>query len=584
MSAARPRRWLEILIAISAMGTVRLAAQDTVVVIRPNAPDTTTEGTVPPEVIRQLITGYNDSLTTRIAGSFAVPAGSAITGRVAVYRGTLRVLGRIEGPVMVINGDLVIGPGGVVVGPVLVVGGRIDVRPGGRLDGEKTAYDPLAPVYRLPNGLLSQRERRKQLGELASAQTSFQTGSIRTTLSLETGKTFNRIEGLPIVFGPSFQTQGASAAADARLDARAIFRPTTDRTKLRDNVGFVISTEWRGGGGRRWFGFGGSGYRRILSIEDQPLSKGESGWSAFLLQQDYRDYFEARGIEGFGYVEPIRRLRLGFSLRNDLERSVPASDPVSVFRNQDTWRPNPLIDDGHYRTARFSFNYDTRNDVERPTNGWLLKADYERSRSDDASPVALPVAVRGPIPPGRYHFSKLRFDVRRYARFNARTRVNVRIIGDGWIDGDPLPVQHRVSLGGPDILPGFGFRSLNCSPIGFIDPSQASLCDRMLAAQIEIHNNLPLSLPFRIRNGDIAAIQQILGIERADLVLMANTGKAWLSGDGPGRVPNDRIPNLDEWDIDVGAGLDAGGLGLYLAKSLSDNQGLRFVVRLQRRF
>lgn len=581
--AGWPRRAL-VALALATAGAATASAQDSVVVIRPDLPDDSLDvGQLAPEVVRQLIAIYNDSLTTRIAGSFTLPAGSSHRGRIAVYRGSLRVLGRIEGAVTVINGDLIVGPGGAVVGPAIVAGGRIDVREGGTHQGEATVYEPIAPVTRMPNGLLAIRERRRPLGELAAARTSFQTGSIKTSLNLETGRTYNRVEGLPIVVGASFQTEG-DAPADARVDLRAIVRPTSDRTKLRDDVGFTAGTEWRGGGSRRWFGFGARGYRQILSIEDQPLAKGEAGWSAFLFQRDYRDHYEARGIEAFGWLEPASKLRLGVSIRRDLERSVPASDPVSVFRNQDAWRPNPLIDDGHFRTIRVAFNYDTRNDPDRPTTGWWIAADYERSRSDDASPLSLPPTVRDPIPPGRYAFSKVRFDIRRYARFNPSSRVNARITGAGWVGGDQLPVQRRVSLGGPDILPGFGFRSLNCGPVGFIDQAQASLCDRMLAVQLEVRTPLPVSLPIRIRNADLAAIQQILGIEQADLVLMGNAGKAWLTGEGPGRVPNDRIPVLREWDADIGAGLDAGGIGLYVAKAVAVDRAFRFVLRLQRRF
>ena len=45
-----------------------------------------------------------------------------------------------------------------------------------------------------------------------------------------------------------------------------------------------------------------------------------------------------------------------------------------------------------------------------------------------------------------------------------------------------------------------------------------------------------------------------------------------------------RIPSLHEWKPDVGIGLDAGQIGAYLAKSLSEGEPVRFIVRLQRRF
>jgi hypothetical protein len=69
-----------------------------------------------------------------------------------------------------------------------------------------------------------------------------------------------------------------------------------------------------------------------------------------------------------------------------------------------------------------------------------------------------------------------------------------------------------------------------------------------------------------------------------DLVVHTDMGKAWLVGNGPGRVPSDKIPNLDEWMYDIGVGLDAGAIGIYLSKALNDGEPMRFFVRLQRRF
>jgi hypothetical protein len=558
-------------------------AQDTLVVIRPVAPDTAEQRGPPLEAVRRALQAYNDSAMTRVVGSFVLPASAQLTGGVAVFRGNFRVFGRLAGPVTVINGDLIVAAGGVVEGDALVVGGQIEVREGGVLRGGRESHDGFAPVVRTGSGLLSLRERRRPLGELARARASITTGRITTTASLETGRTYNRVEGLPLVFGPTFSVV-SPANVHARVDLRGIFRPATDRTKLRDDLGFLLTTEFQGIGDRRLLTVGGRGYRRILPIEDQPLGLGEAGWSAFLLQRDYRDHYEARGIEAYASLEPIRGLRLGASLRRDDERSVPASDPISLFRNSDSWRPNPLVDDGHFRTSRLSLDIDTRNEVARPSSGWLIHARVEHSSSDDASPVALPADVRPPIPPGRYAFSRLWFDARRYARFNPTTEVGLRVVGGGWLGGDPLPVQRRASLGGPDILPGFGFRDLNCAPAGFADQAEASLCDRMLAVQLQVRADLNLGLPFRIRNTDLATLQQVLGIERADLVLFANAGKSWLTGDGPGRVPTDRIPVLREWDADAGGGLDFGGLAVYLARALTDDQPVRLIVRLQHRF
>jgi hypothetical protein len=213
-----------------------------------------------------------------------------------------------------------------------------------------------------------------------------------------------------------------------------------------------------------------------------------------------------------------------------------------------------------------------------------MRARYEHSTSDDVAPVALPESVRPPTPlGGGYQFDRLLLDLRRYSRLTPSFRVNTRLRADGWIGGDRLPVQRRVSLGGTDLLPGYAFRSFTCTPPGFPNPAEAALCDRSITAQVEVRTRLGLNLGYRLRDRE-GQPGRFIGIEEADLVILGDAGKAWLAGDGPGQVPANRIPSLHEWKTDVGIGLDAGQIGAYLAKSLSEGEPVRFIVRLQRRF
>jgi hypothetical protein len=215
----------------------------------------------------------------------------------------------------------------------------------------------------------------------------------------------------------------------------------------------------------------------------------------------------------------------------------------------------------------------------------MIRSRFEHSTSDDIAPVALPLVVR-PSPPtgGGYATDRLSLDVRRYSRLTPGLRVNARIRADGWIAGDRLPVQRRVSLGGPDLLPGFDFRSSTCAPRGFSDPANPALCDRMIATQLEVRTRLGLNLGYRLPDREGGRRGRLIGIEEADLVFFSDAGKAWLAGGGPGQVPVNRIPALKEWAFDIGVGLDAGEIGAYLAKSVSEGESVKFVVRLQRRF
>ena len=560
-----------------------LRAQDSVIVIDPNAPptDSVVRAGPPPEVIAELIALYNDSGSTRMQGDVALPAGSRFEGSLALFRGALRIAGRVSGPVTVANGTLYLLPGASVQGDILVVGGRLIRSEQVEHFGRERIYWDAAPVIRTADGWLALRERRRSLSELATARTSFQVGRVRTTLSLGTGGTYNRVEGLPLLFGPLFELR-PSPRTYARIDLRGILR-TAGSADDRSDFGYVARADFRVQGTPE-YGISGRVYSQVDPIEDQPLSSNESGWSAFLLQRDYRDFFEREGVTGAVYLQPHPAWRLEVSLSRDDERSVRITDPWSLFRNSDRWRRNPLIDDGHYFTTGLEVLFDTRNDRDRPTTGWMIRSRFEHSTSDDIAPVALPPAVR-PNPPtgGGYGTGRLLLDVRRYARLTPKLQVNARLRTEGWIEGDRLPIQRRLSLGGPDLLPGFDFRAFTCAPRGFVDPANPALCDRLIATQIEVRTRVGLNLGYRMPDRD-GSRGRLIGIEEADLVVFGDAGKVWLAGSGPGQVPVNRLPVLKEWAFDAGVGLDAGGIGAYLAKSLSEDEPVKFVIRLQRRF
>jgi hypothetical protein len=557
-------------------------AQDSVIVIDPDLPPGDTavaRSGPPPGIVAELLDFYNDSSTTRMQGDVRFPAGSEFTGRLALFRGALRLGGRVRGDVTVINATLYLLPGADIEGDILVVGGRLIRSPGARHVGRERVLWDAAPVLRSPDGTLVVRERRRALPELAAARTSFRTGRVRTTLLLATGGTYNRVEGLPIVFGPTFDLR-PTPSSFARLDLRGILRTAGEGNRI-SSFGYGARAELRLSGG----GVAGRLYSDVAPFEDQPFSSMENGWSAFLLQRDYRDYFERRGAGVAAWVQPARPLRVELSLRRDHESSVRATDPWSLLRNSDHWRRNPLSDDGHYFTVGAQVDVDTRNDRSLPTTGWLLHAGFEHSTSDDVAPITLPEAIRPAIPTGGgYAFDRLTFDFRRYSRLTPGLRVNTRLRADGWVGGDRLPLQRRVSLGGPDLLPGYAFRAFTCAPSGFADPAIPALCDRSISAQVEVRTRLGLNLGYRLRGRDDGGPGRFIGIEEADLVLLTDAGKAWLAGDGPGQVRSDRIPSFREWKADIGVGLDAGEIGAYLAKSVTGGEPVRFLVRLQRRF
>lgn len=558
-------------------------AQDSVIVIDPDEPgaDSGVSG-LPADILQELLTAWNDSGTVRFPGGLTLPVGARLAGPVATFRGTLRVAGEIEGTITVINGDLVLLPGSRVRGSILVAGGRLAVAAAAVHEGEARVFWDAAPVTRLSDGTLAVRERRRPIGSLATAERTFQSGRIATTLRLTTTQTYNRIEGLGIVFGPAF-TWRASERLTGSLDLRGILRTAPDNSPFRRDLGWILRTDWRFDGARG-FGFGARTYSVISGIEEHSLPRDEVGWSAFLLQRDHRDYFASEGVGASGYAHLTPRLRLDASVRYEKQSSVRANDPWSLFRNADRWRPNPLVDDGHYTILGLAAAYDSRNAPDAPSSGWWLRGSLEHATSDDVAPVALPTAVRAALPTSGYGFQRFTLDLRRYNRISPEVQLNARLWAGGWLAGDPLPVQRRASLGGLDLLPGYPFRAIDCAPAGVDDPARAAMCDRVLLTQIELRHRLRLRAGYTVRDRDHPELARFLGVEDPELVVFGNAGTGWLAGDGPGRVPSNRIRAISEWKADVGAGLDAGGVALYLAKAVTDGEPVRLFLRLDRRF
>ena len=74
---------------------------------------------------------------------------------------------------------------------------------------------------------------------------------------------------------------------------------------------------------------------------------------------------------------------------------------------------------------------------------------------------------------------------------------------------------------------------------------------------------------------------------RAQWVVFSDAGRGWLVGPRSGETvyPKDRLPSLSTFKTDIGLGFDAGLIGLYVAKSVSDSkEPPNFFIRVGRRF
>lgn len=555
---------------------VRLAAlQDTVVVVERGVRLDASS-----RVAREAVDFFNSRATTRSFGTFIVSSREVINGDVAAYNGPVRIAGVIRGDVVVINGDLRLSSSADIRGHVLVVGGSITGLRFARVDGNVRVYESRVSVRQVGNELVL--ERRSRVTQAPSRRRRFTDAD--ASLVLSTGGTYNRVEGLPIHVGPRIRWRSLGST-HLQIEALAILRTAGDFESNREDFGYTAGAEWTIIDSP--VTLGGRVYDVVMPIEDWQLQDDEIGFASLLWHRDYRDYYFRRGFLGFLRIEPADGFTLTGQIARNEETAAVERDPWTPFRQEELWRPNPRIDEGTFTAITSRIQWDSRPYRGSSSSGWFLRAEWERGISDDVNQRLLPTTVRDPLPStGRYTYDRLFVDLRLYERIGWNGQLSLRALGAGVVgNNDPLPIQRRLSLGGPDPLPGFAFRHTTCNR-GALTLALPALCDRIVLFQAEYRGHLSFSARRPSFDGRRTRDHREHWFDQWDwddwfwfdgptIVLFGDAGTGWLHSidDGPG-----------ELEGDVGAGIEFGSFGFYGAKALTEGESLRLFLRIHRRF
>lgn len=411
-----------------------------------------------------------------------------------------------------------------------------------------------------------------------------QTGGLR----LSSGKTYNRVEGLPILVGPTYENRlGPGVISIAAL---GIIRSAHNFSWDSENIGHHVSAAMKFGR-RRGFSIGAESFDVVSKIEPWQLTEPDGGLAAFFLKRDYFDFFGRHGARA--YASAFRgNASLTLGLSEERWSSRRQRDVYSFFRGDDSWRENPVVNDGVARIADLAFRLDTRNSAIDPLDGWFVNANYERGSGVFTRSGTI---ITADTPDGRADlgYGRVFLDVRRYNRISPRRRLNTRLVLGGWLHGDDLPYQRRFSVGGIGTLPGFDFRRVGigtdvgqCSSEATESSARPAECERVMLAQVEYRQELPSEL-FDIFNRNRIRVRGAVFRVKPDVVAFADAGRGWLLGPRQGtlRYGSGSLPGFDTFRTDIGAGLDLGIVGMYVAKALSEGkEPANFFVRINTRF
>ncbi|MBL8984342.1 MAG: BamA/TamA family outer membrane protein [Gemmatimonadetes bacterium] len=546
--------------------------------------------TIPREVVEEVTQLYDAANTTRADGAYTIKAGETV-GDLVVLRGPLLVEGRATGKVIVINGNIEFRPGGEVGGDLLVIGGSIIGNENNQVRGSIRTYsarmsyerdgDRVRWSERAEDPWWRRRDRWQNRGW----------GDLR----LVSARTYNRVEGLPIQFGPAFGREFDWGRVS--VDALGIIRSANSFEWTPANIGHTAKAELRFGrtDGVR---LGARHFDVVESVEPWQLSDAEAGLAAFFLHRDFRDFYNRHGGSLSASVFTRRHLEIGGSWSHVRWGARTANDPWTPFRDTDRWRANPDMDDARLHLLQGFLKVDTRSDDRQPTTGWYLNGEYEYGNGTISRYAPTTAGVRLPTVGGATTYDRVFVDLRRYNRVAPGAQLNFRVVAGGWLSGDELPMQRRFALGGPGTLPGYDFRlagltngvdRLQCSDVagtsGPVPVGSPGECERMALAQVEFRGDLGLD-PFGILDEDREWRRRGWG-RGAQWVVFADAGRGWLVGpdDGGRTFAKSKMPKLSTFQTDIGLGLVLDDLGLYLAKPLNQPDApVNFFIRLRPRF
>ena len=549
---------------------------------------------VPAQVRRDVEARWLRLAEIRAFGPVTIANDSVVSGSVAVQNGPLVIGGRVQANVTAVNCDVTLLPGARVDGDLWVIGGRLSGRDGATVGGEVRVYRGRVAAVRSGDNLRLDddvpRASRRRMARFSESNRS-------DPIHLATAGAYNRVEGLPINIGPALYQ--STPWGSMRLDAFAVVRTGSTFEAEHGDVGHDIKTEIRfGRHGGEGIGFGGRLFNTVDAVESWQLSDMETSLASFLFRRDYRDYFADHGASGFTRLYLSRNASVTGTFANERWESRDRLNPFTVFRGATSWRPNPAMDAGAMHVGNLTLRYDTRTDADEPRSGMYVVVDAERGtgRLTAVAPTSTARFAHDCCSPSpttygagdAIGYTRGFIDARSYNRLSPVGQISFRVVAGGWVSGDELPLQRRLSVEGPSLLPGYDFRNVNgnfdtglCSagiPLGA--PAE---CDRIAVAQVEYRGNLHLDL------GDWRedAGRYVGAHSDGSWVMFADAGRGWMVGQPSGTTtyPKDVLPSTSTFRTDLGLGLDFGGLGLYAAKAVSaPTEAVNFFLRLHRRF
>jgi hypothetical protein len=531
-----------------------------------------------PHAVEARLLAIEDAATTRkITGAATI--SEPHTGDVVVYTGPLVLAATISGELIVVDGNVEFSEGSVVTGDVTLIGGEAIGLEQAEIGGTVTMYGEGFNPFSSHDKILTVNNRHGRV-----YREDYRRNWGHSSLAIRTGWNYNRVEGLPVHFGPVIQTGGRNPT---RIEALAIWRTEVSSPWDSDELGYTLRLE-QFLGGHQNLRLGASLRSVIDPIETWQLNKLETSLATFVLHEDLHDYFAREGWSTYLKFTPrASGVTAAVEYRDEDHSSQAARDPWTLFNNGDNWRLQPLVAEGRLRTLNASLEVDHRDDDDFATSGFLLRGEVTQGigGSLERPGVLTPVAIA----PVQFDekFSSGLIDARIYRRVGSDATLSFRLLGAGALNNQSLPPQFQRALGGPGSLPGYATLSADCGARNVIVTTATSTaqffpsygCDRTALFSAEYRGGFDLHFG-GIGVWDDDDDWHWDGDAHPNWIVFFDAARGWAHAESEQRGAAD-----SETLYDVGAGILLGDVGVYAAVPLTGpERGARFFIRLGPRF
>ncbi len=370
----------------------------------------------------------SEEKTVTYEGNTTIEKDDTIAANVVVKRGDLIVYGTINGDALVVGGNLHVKDGGKISGNARVINGEIVQDEGGFIGGYIDKSSSKAASYREDTRKFTRSSYRLNANWVNEL----------TTMDNLVFR-YNRVEGLFLGLGSEKKYYWDGYR---HYNAYGSLGYGFSSYRWRYNLGvtrqFVVDEG-------RLLEIGVEGHSIADSKDQWLIGVWENNLAAFLIHEDYRDYFERKGFDvhtAYSIQQENFTGQLKFEYLADKYDSLENRTEWSLFGGSKLFRLNPSVAPGNMHSIVASLGISTVTKTMYGQEGWSIYGTAEVAQKSLG---------------GDFTFTQYLADIRRYQPLGRYDNINIRL-RFGTSDGE-LPSQKIFELGGLGTLPALPFKS-----------------------------------------------------------------------------------------------------------------------------